>query len=228
MSERGPRGFPGLDGRDGKDGTNGKDADPALIALLVREAVAAIPRPADGKSVTLQDVEPTIAAHVAEAISKIPRPADGKSVTIDELRPIVDQAVAAAVAALPKPKNGKNGVDGKDGKRGPMGPMPDHRWVGTELQFEAPDGTWGPLIDLRGPRGPAGYGGGGGGRTLTPAMLSPATNDVPSSFVVVQGDSFALATLDQMLLWLGGIEPDYTVYVDGEPVTVGGETVTVS
>lgn len=160
MSERGPRGFPGVDGQDGKDG---KDADPALIAQLVREAVAAIPRPADGKSVTVEDVEPTIASHVAEAVSKLPRPADGKSVTVDELRPIVEQAVAAAVAALPKPKNGKNGSDGKDGKRGPMGPMPDHRWIGTELQFETPEGGWGPKVDLKGERGAAGRNGGGGG-----------------------------------------------------------------
>lgn len=163
MSERGPRGFPGVDGQDGKDG---KDADPALIAQLVREAVEALPKPKDGTSVTVADVEPTIAARIAEAVAKLPRPADGKSVTIDELRPIVEQAVAAAVAALPKPKNGKNGTDGKDGKRGPVGPMPDHRWVDTELQFQTPEGGWGPRVDLRGPkgeRGPAGTRGGGGG-----------------------------------------------------------------
>lgn len=163
MSERGPRGFPGVDGQDGKDG---KDADPALIVQLVREAVAAIPRPVDGKSVTLQDVEPMLTECVAQAVGQLPRPADGKSVTIDELRPPVAQAVAEAVAALPKPKNGKNGIDGKDGKdgkRGPIGPMPDHRWIGTELQFETPEGGWGPKVDLKGERGSSGRNGGGGG-----------------------------------------------------------------
>lgn len=163
MSERGPRGRDGDPGQNGKDG---KDADPALIARLVREAVAAIPKPADGKSVTVEDLVPTVVAQVAQAVSKLPRPADGKSVTVDDIRPLVEQEVAAAVAALPKPKNGKNGTDGKDGKdgkRGPVGPMPDHRWIGTEIQFETPEGGWGPKVDLKGERGAPGRGGGGGG-----------------------------------------------------------------
>ncbi|OUL98558.1 hypothetical protein [Variovorax sp. JS1663] len=109
--------------------------------------------------------------------------------------------------------------------------MPDHRWVGTELQFEKPDGEWGTRVDLRGPKGERGRGGGGGGTTggptLTPAMLSPATDDTPSSFVVVQADQFVLATLEQMLTWLGGTVEPVVVMVDDDEVLVDDETVTL-
>lgn len=112
--------------------------------------------------------------------------------------------------------------------------MPDHRWFDTELQFETPEGGWGPRVDLRGPkgeRGPAGSRGRGGGgtgagaTTLTPSMLGPATDDAPSSFVVVQGDAFVLATLEQMQTWLGGIVEPTVVMVDDDEVLVDDETV---
>ena len=34
--------------------------------------------------------------------------------------------------------------------------LPKHQWVGTALQFENPDGTWGNAIDLKGDRGEKG------------------------------------------------------------------------
>jgi hypothetical protein len=37
--------------------------------------------------------------------------------------------------------------------KGPVGPAPAHRWRGTKLAFEKPDGKWGPEVDLRGPSG---------------------------------------------------------------------------
>lgn len=82
------KGEPGADGRDGKD------ADPEVTAQLVREevekAVAAIPAPQDGKSVTVEDVEPLIAERVSAAVSD-------------------------AVKAMPVPQDGKDGKDGRDG-----------------------------------------------------------------------------------------------------------------
>lgn len=82
------KGAPGVDGRDGKD------ADPEVTAQLVREevekAVAAIPVPKDGKSVTVEDVEPLITERVSAAVSD-------------------------AVKAIPVPQNGKDGKDGRDG-----------------------------------------------------------------------------------------------------------------
>lgn len=44
----GERGLPGKDGRDGADGRDGRDCDMARVEQLVRDLVAAIPRPRDG------------------------------------------------------------------------------------------------------------------------------------------------------------------------------------
>jgi hypothetical protein len=119
----------GLDGKDGRDGVDGKDADPAAIADLVREevekAVAALPKPQDGKSVTAEDLAPLISksveAAVSGAVKAIPVPKDGKdgaSVTVEDVAPLVDEAVTRAVSAIPVPEDGRDGVDGKDGRDG--------------------------------------------------------------------------------------------------------------
>lgn len=76
--------------------------------------------------------------------------------------------------------DGKRGPQGKDGKTGPQGPKgdkPDHEWIGTELRFEKPDGSWGKAVDLRGPkgaRGDRGPGGGGGGVGVDRPPISPS------------------------------------------------------
>lgn len=48
-------------------------------------------------------------------------------------------------------------------EKGPKGDKPAHEWVGTGLRFEKPDGEWGELVDLRGPRGARSSAGGGAG-----------------------------------------------------------------
>ena len=48
---------------------------------------------------------------------------------------------------------GERGLQGPPGPEGPPGPAPAHKWEGTALRFENPDGSWGPLTDLRGPPG---------------------------------------------------------------------------
>jgi hypothetical protein len=50
-------------------------------------------------------------------------------------------------------KNGEDGKDGKDGLKGDKGDKPDHKWDGTKLAFEKPDGTLGKYVDLRGKTG---------------------------------------------------------------------------
>lgn len=104
------------------------------IPAMVADAVAALPEPEPGKSVTLDDVRPlieeaaqkavavlpvpeakevdmgavgaTIAAEVERVLSGWERPQDGKSVKAEELAPIVAECVQKAVDALPKPKDG--------------------------------------------------------------------------------------------------------------------------
>lgn len=45
------------------------------------------------------------------------------------------------------------------GLKGDTGPMPNHRWDGTRLQFQLPDGSYGDLVDLRGAPGKDGQDG---------------------------------------------------------------------
>jgi len=113
---------------------------------------------------------------------------------------------------FPLPKNGKNGADGKDGKSivGDKGDKPDHKWEGTKLKFEKPDGSWGKAIDLKGKDGKSGssfFGGGlfsvatdstlsGDGTLNNPLSVQSAgasaftsLTDVPSSYTG-QGTKF--------------------------------------
>ncbi len=86
----------------------GRDADPVDEAAIVERVLATMPEPKagePGKSVTLDQVLPTVEA----AIAALPLPADGKSVTIDEVLPALQAQVAEAIAELPIPKDGADG-----------------------------------------------------------------------------------------------------------------------
>lgn len=105
--DKGERGEPGPRGEPGADG---KDADPekvrAAAAEEVAKAIAAIPAPKDGASVTLDDVHPLIQEQVARAVADIPRPQDGKDVDLQEMRAAIVEEVAKAIAVIPAPKDG--------------------------------------------------------------------------------------------------------------------------
>jgi hypothetical protein len=45
---------------------------------------------------------------------------------------------------------GDKGDKGDQGIQGPKGDKPRHQWVGTSLQVENPDGTWGASVNLKG------------------------------------------------------------------------------
>ena len=51
---------------------------------------------------------------------------------------------------------GEKGEKGDPGEKGEKGDPPSHEWQGTALRFELPDGSWGPLVDLRGEKGDKG------------------------------------------------------------------------
>jgi hypothetical protein len=63
---------------------------------------------------------------------------------------------------------GEPGLPGKGepGQPGPRGPKPAHRWTGTSIQFENPDGSWGELVELKGDKGDRGIPG-------TPGLTGP-------------------------------------------------------
>jgi hypothetical protein len=110
-----------------KDGLNGKDIDPADVARLIVEAISGMPKPTDGKSVTVEDVRPLVECEIAKAVAGIPAPRDGKDADGVDLKEIVRLVsedvnegmenvmmvavaaeVAKAVAALPAPKDGRS------------------------------------------------------------------------------------------------------------------------
>lgn len=83
--------------------SNGKDADPVEIGRMVLAAVTALPAPRDGKDVDRAEVERMVAEATERVLSGWERPADGRSVTLDDVTPLIEARVAEAVAALPVP-----------------------------------------------------------------------------------------------------------------------------
>lgn len=76
----------------------------------------------------------------------------------------------ATGAQGPRGEKGDKGDPGPQGPPGEKGDTPKHKWAGTKLQFQNPDGTWGKPVDLQGPKGDPG----GGAAWL--AILSETTN----------------------------------------------------
>ncbi|EOJ9641355.1 phage gp6-like head-tail connector protein [Enterobacter hormaechei] len=78
------------------------------VATMVSEAVAAIPVPRDGKSLTVDDITPVLQDLVSNAVAEIPVPKDGKDFDPAMLKQAVEEAVSEAVAAIPVPQDGKS------------------------------------------------------------------------------------------------------------------------
>lgn len=91
-----------------KDGEPGRDADMDALKEHLAELVKAIPAPADGQSVTVEDVAPLIREEVAKAVAEVPPAKDGQSVTVDDVLPVLAELVSKAVADLPQPQPGKD------------------------------------------------------------------------------------------------------------------------
>lgn len=160
--ERGEQGLRGIDGNDGRDGVDGVDGINGKQGLQGIQGK----RGANGK--------------------------DGKQ---------GKQGLAGNNGK--QGKHGKNGADGLDGKQGirgevgqqgiegqqgETGPAPKHKWTGTALQFQNPDGSWGKQVNLKGDRGIAGgehyFGGvietiiqGGGGEDVAYDIQSNQISD---------------------------------------------------
>lgn len=85
---------------------------PALpdVSKMVSEAVAALPVPADGKSLTPDDIRPLLKEMVEDAVSGIPTPRDGKDADPEAIK----LAVSDVLAALPAPESPVPGADGRD------------------------------------------------------------------------------------------------------------------
>lgn len=95
----------------------------------------------------------------------------------------------------PPGKNGKSiqgpigrvGETGIKGPRGEVGPAPAHRWKGTKLSFENPDGSFSAPVELKGEtggRGMTGAGGGAGrGNKNDRRILNPESDQFAGAYV---------------------------------------------
>lgn len=96
------------------------------LADIAQQAAALIPPPEkgeDGKSITLEDVEPLIYEAAVKAISALPVPKDGEPgsegqpgkdadpIPMEVVERMIAEAVAKAISAIPLPKDGEPGRD---------------------------------------------------------------------------------------------------------------------
>lgn len=135
---------------------------------------------------------------------------------------------------------GAKGKKGDQGDQGDPGPMPGHEWKGSKLRFERPDGKWGKFIDLKGPKGDAGKAAvisrpaGGGGEFATafdPAslpLLDGATT--LNDYLVIEraGVPYRIKIAALQSIFGRAQVPANVATVNGEPLTVNGEFITVT
>jgi len=128
----GKDGESGAQGERGAEGAPGRDGDPGAAGPVGPQGEKGLDGK-DGTSITLEDVRPMLAALVSDAVAAIPKPQDGergergekgesgqdgRTLTAEEIRPVVAEFVAKAVAEIPVPKDGQRGEIGPSGRDG--------------------------------------------------------------------------------------------------------------
>lgn len=117
----------------------------------------------------------TSTADAAMAIIRLAKKVEALEAEIKRLNDVNRrQDLQRVVDNANRPKEGPKGEKGDSikGEPGPMGPMPDHRWRGTSLSFQLPEGGWGHSVDLQGPPGQGGGIIGGAGSQIPSGGLS--------------------------------------------------------
>ena len=125
---------------------NGKDVDHELVEAAivreVREAVAAIPVPQNGKDAD----QPAIVAQVFDLVMRaMPKPQDGKSVTVEDVKPLLEaevqhwelefeRRVSDRLDRLAERYKGKDGEDGFSPEDLELELMDDGRTVAVSLK----------------------------------------------------------------------------------------------
>lgn len=132
-----------------------------------------------------------------------------------------EQDAQRVAAALLKVK----GERGPAGPQGPKGDKPAHEWQGTRLRFENPDGSWGDLIDLRGPKGGRGSSGGGGSGSGIGALTDLPLPVLETDYLVVQrAGTLYRVTVAQLQDVFGGgvVTGDVLLTEAGDTLTTEG------
>lgn len=167
------------------------------------------------------------------AILRLTREVDALKTKVAHAEQLINEQRSRLALAAKLPKKGepgKRGDDGDPGPRGPKGDKPDHRWQGTKLAFEKPDGQWGQAVDLRGASGGSSVGiSGGGGLSDAPSDGNEYVRKNGAWVVATGGGSLTaddisadiaadetLTTVDEALeKVVGDIElPDLTLLLD--------------
>ena len=104
------------DGAPGEKGEDGKSITLEEVQPLILEAVAQIPAPKDGAPGEKGEDGKSftleeVEALIEQAYAKRQAP---ETVTIEQAQKMVDEAVTKAVAAIQLPRDGKDGEDGRD------------------------------------------------------------------------------------------------------------------
>lgn len=94
---------------------DGESVDPETVRQMVSEEVAKLPPSEPGKSVEPDEVERMVTETVERTLAGWDKPQNGTSVTVEDVAPMIERAVSDAVAALPPPEPGAPGAPGKLG-----------------------------------------------------------------------------------------------------------------
>ena len=92
------------------------EPDNVVILRLVKEEIAKIPAPENGKDADPEQVASLVAEHVERAVAAIPAPQDGKSIGVEDVAPLIAEEIGKAVDALPVPRSVKGVVVDREGK----------------------------------------------------------------------------------------------------------------
>lgn len=87
---------------------DGKSITVDDVRPLIEQMVAAIPKPVNGKDADPAAMAAAVSSEVARQVAAIPKPVDGKDADPVTMALAVSSEVARQVATLPKPENGKD------------------------------------------------------------------------------------------------------------------------
>jgi len=101
-------------------GQDGKDVDMGVVDETIRKEIALIPRPQDGKSITVEEVTPVLTELVSKAVAEIPVPKDGRD-GIGLASALIDRAGELVVTLTNGEAKQLGPVIGRDGQDVDMG-----------------------------------------------------------------------------------------------------------
>jgi hypothetical protein len=92
---------------------DGKDADLGEVRQIIAEEVTGLKAAIEAIELpTLPDVPAMVTEEVQKAVAAIPTPKDGKSVTAEDVAPLIASEVEKRIKDIPAPKDGQDGKDG--------------------------------------------------------------------------------------------------------------------